>query len=173
MRQRPIGPLVGALQELVGRIPGLRRYRVSFLLSNTIRAALFVLFFVVIFGWKKLSYDYFNPFELLHWHEMGSVLVWGPALAVIVASLFIYRPFCSFVCPLGLITWVFELIAPGRIRVSSACTNCGICIEETECQTMPKLVEGSKAPPDCFGCGDCLGTCPEGAISFGWKKKNR
>jgi len=163
---------IGALQELVHRIPGLKRVRVSFLLSNIIRVALFALFLQVAFIWKELSYDYFNPFELLHWHDMGALMVWGPALAVLAASLFIYRPFCSFVCPLGLITWLAELVAPGRIRVSSACTNCGSCIAATSCQTMPALVERSKTPPDCFACGDCLDTCPEDAISFGWKKKD-
>ncbi len=67
-----------------------------------------ILTVIKFYFWKKISYDYFNPFELLHWHELGALAVWGPALAVAIASLFVYRPFCTFVCPLGLITWFFS-----------------------------------------------------------------
>ena len=163
---------VGAIQELVGRIPGLKRFRVPFSVSNTIRVLLFALFIALVIAIKRISYDYFNPFEFLHWHGLGKLAIWGPMTLVLLASFFIYRPFCSFICPLGLITWVAELVAPGRIRVSHACDNCGACVEKTDCQAMPALVAGKKVIPDCFGCGDCLGTCPTDAISFGWRKKD-
>ncbi|MCP4549924.1 MAG: 4Fe-4S binding protein [bacterium] len=162
---------IGALQELIGKIPGLKRFRVSFNVTNTIRTLLFLLFLVGVIVGKTIIYDHFNPFELLHWSNLGSPTVWGPTAAVLLAALFIYRPFCSFICPLGLITWLFERFSFGRIRVSDACDNCGRCIRRTDCQAMPKLVEGAKRIPDCHGCGDCLDTCPKDAISFGRGKR--
>jgi polyferredoxin len=162
---------MGAIQELVGRIPGLRRFRLSFALTNTVRIAAFALFFVVLFTAKKISYDWFhlNAFEFFHWQNLGHPAVWGPFAAVLAASLFVYRPFCALLCPLGLFTWLVEMISFGKIRVSRACTECGKCLKETDCQALPALVAGRAVVPDCHGCGDCLRVdCPESAISWRW-----
>jgi len=165
---------MGAIQELVGRIPGLRRFRLPFALTNTVRVVAFGLFFVVLFAARKISYDWFhlNAFEFFHWHQLGHPAVWGPFAVVIAASLFVYRPFCAFICPLGLITWVVETVSFGKIRVSRACTDCGKCLQETDCQALPALVAGKTVVPDCHGCGDCLRVdCPESAIAWRWGRR--
>lgn len=159
---------LGAMQELIGRIPGLSRRRLSFRLTNTVRVLALVLYFVVLLTVGVISYDYFNPFEALHWKDLTQPLIWIPLVAVVLASLAVYRPFCSFFCPIGLLSWSVERASFGKIRVSSACNECGVCLRKTDCQALPALVRHAKVVPDCHGCGDCLGTCPTKALAWSW-----
>jgi len=158
----------GAIQEVAGRIPRLKRFRLPFRWTNAIRVLLVAVFFVLLFSARRISYDYFNPFEFLHWGNLSHPLVWVPFTTMIVASLFLYRPFCTLICPIGLVSWLVERISLGRIRVGSACNDCGICLRTTDCQALPALVARKKVVPDCHGCGDCLDTCPKEAIRFVW-----
>ena len=164
---------LGAIQELIGRIPHLRRHVLSFRLTNTIRIAAMVLFFALLIAISKISYDYFNPFEMLHWREFDRPLIWAPFVIVILASLYLYRPFCSFLCPIGLLSWLFERFSVGKIRVGTECNQCGVCLDKTDCQALPALVASEKVIPDCHGCGDCFGTCSKEAISWIWGRPDR
>jgi polyferredoxin len=159
---------LGAIQEVVGRIPRLKRFRPSFRWTNWFRVLLVAFFFVLLFSARRISYDYFNPFEALHWSHLSHPLVWIPLTTVVAASLFLYRPFCTWICPIGLVSWAVERISLGRIRVGSSCNDCGLCLQKTDCQALPALVARSKIVPDCHGCGDCLDTCPKEAIRYRW-----
>jgi len=186
---------LGALQELINKIPSKLRFKqFNFTLFNSVRIALLAMFFFTFFAvkdhiaalgetleisptsgiWKFYSaynlYEPVNLFELLHW-EIDTVWIVMFTLLV-VASYLLYRPFCYLICPIGALTWLVELIAPGRVRVDhSLCNNCGECIEASPCPTIAKLVdENTKVVPDCTSCGECLNTCPTGAIKFGFKK---
>lgn len=186
---------LGALQELLNKIPFKPRFkRFNFTAFNSIRMALLVLFVLTFFAvkdqidylgekvgagtaentWTGLkSYSIYEPvnfFELLHW-QIDTMFVVMMTILVIV-SLLLYRPFCYLICPVGAITWLLEKIAPARVRVDrEKCTGCGVCQEESPCPTIHHLVEGdSRNIPDCTSCGECIGTCDEGAIEFGFKK---
>lgn len=129
----------------------------------------------------KMSYFYDRSLELVTgvipwdiWYDMIAVDV-GQFFFVmmgilIIASLFLYRPFCYGICPIGAITWLLEKIAPLRVRVDlKKCNNCGICDKVSPCPTIGPLHRGAHvmALPDCTSCGECLNSCPEDAISFG------
>jgi len=158
---------VGALQELFHRIPFPKRirFRLAFWITNTIRVLLFVLFVPVFYFLGVIIYDYINPFEFLHWRfELwGSILV----SVILIASLFIFRPFCYAACPLGLITWLFEQLSLVRVNVDrDKCTMCNICIKESPCPTVPAILKGKVIRPDCHPCGRCIELCPEDALRF-------
>ena len=160
---------IGAIQEAVHRIPLPSRLKkkIPFGITNRIRVLVFMVFLILVFTLGKAIYDYFNPFEFLHW-EFGflTIFVFG---VVIIASLFIYRPYCYFLCPLGLLTWILERISLFKVRLDKEkCTNCMVCVSDSPCPTVSAILEEKKSRPDCHACGRCIEVCPEDALRFGF-----
>ena len=84
----------------------------------------------------------------------------------LVASVFIFRPFCKYICPLGGLYSLFNPIAFYKIRLDkSKCIDCGAC--ERTCR-MQVQVRKQPNSPECIRCGDCGKVCPTGAISMGF-----
>lgn len=84
----------------------------------------------------------------------------GITAAVLIASLFIERAWCRYLCPLGGVLSVISRVGLLRIRREPAiCTDCTLCSK-----ACPVGIEPGKATPfasaDCIGCMDCLPTCP-------------
>ena len=158
---------IGAIQELFHSIPVPQRMKIKlpFKVTNWIRVLAFLVFVPLVFIFGKSIYDYINPFHALHWtFVLLDMLV---LTVVLIASVFIFRPFCYVLCPLGLYTWVLEHISISRIRVDQdLCTKCDNCVVATPCPAMPAIVDGKRSRPDCHACGICLDKCTEGAITF-------
>lgn len=158
---------IGALQEIFHRIPLSKKFKIKipFKIPNTIRISIFILFIILLFTARLNIYEYFNPFEFLHWgFELLAIFMLS---IVLIASIFIFRPFCYFICPLGLFTWVLEHISIIRIKVDNKkCTKCNKCVEESPCLAIPAILEEKKTRPDCFACGRCIEICPENALKF-------
>lgn len=91
--------------------------------------------------------------------------------AVLVSSMFIHRPFCRYLCPLGAFYSVFNRFSFYQIHLDvSRCIGCKKC--EKSC---PMAVEVTKDcnSPECIRCGKCRAVCPTGAISSGFVKKSK
>ncbi len=158
---------IGALQELFYKIPLPKKFKtkIPFKLSNFIRFAIFVIFIVLLLGLSFSLYLYLNAFHVLHWTWSWELLI--PIGIAFVGGLFIYRPFCYTVCPLGLATWVLEQVSVLRVRLDKqACTDCKICLKKSPCPTVPAILQEKKIRPDCHACGECIKVCPEDALSF-------
>jgi len=164
----------GALQELIYSIPILRKIKkrkLPFIFTNTIRACLFITVLLLMFGiigGRKgfIIYHYLNPFNLFDLHfEAFSIL-----LTVIIAlsvSFIAYRPFCQFICPFGLVSWIAERFSIFRVRIDKEkCTQCGACIKACPLEAAEGRVNGKKMPADCFSCARCLNVCPVDAIHY-------
>lgn len=103
---------------------------------------------------------------------IGFIFSWKVFLLLltITASIFIARPFCRFICPLGAIYGLFNPISLYKLEVNS-----DVCIKCNKCtNTCPISIETYKTPnsPECIRCGECIGACPTKAISssFGLKE---
>lgn len=164
----------GSLQELLFGLPGLRRLRrrkPPFWLSNTVRALLFVVVLLFLFGvvghHKGLVlYHYVNPFNLfnLDFHPGSIPITIG---IVLVLGLVSYRPFCQWVCPFGLISWLIERLSLYAVRVDpEKCTRCQACIRACPTHAARGKVLGEALPADCFSCMRCLDKCPVDALSY-------
>jgi len=106
-----------------------------------------------------------------------------PPVAVAIPFLFICgfmtvyflgaKGFCTYACPYGGFFGVADKIAPGRIRVTDACNECGHC---TAVCTSNVLVHaevkqyGMVVDPGCMKCMDCISVCPNDALYFGFGK---
>ncbi|MBU4188087.1 MAG: 4Fe-4S binding protein [Propionicimonas sp.] len=116
------------------------------------------------------DYDpYFTLFSL-HWlNPWTEALIVSVAIttAILVASLFVERLWCRYLCPLGAVFAVLGRFSFLRIRRDAAtCTDCNLC--DRPC---PVGITVSKADPvvnaDCIGCLDCVTTCPvRGALTI-------
>jgi ferredoxin-type protein NapH len=158
---------IGAAQEACHRIPLPSRMKKipSFKASNTVRIGAAVAFGVVMAVAGVSVYDYANPFEMLHWQmEIGALVIFASTL---VAGAFVFRPFCYFLCPVGLLTWVCEHASVLRVRLNKdLCTECEICVDESPCPAVRAILDGRRSRPDCHACGHCIESCPEGALKF-------
>ena len=86
------------------------------------------------------------------------------AAVVIILSLFMYRFFCRFICPLGAFYGFFNKIAIIGLKVDNTkCIHCGACAKD--CLMDTKIV-GDR---ECIQCGECIDKCEVKAIKV-WKK---
>ena len=164
----------GALQEIVNRIPAPsgKKIKLPFNISNGIRISIFVISFIMVLATGTDLYTYhniLNPFELFDWHfELVLAVLVG---AVLVASIFVYRPFCYLVCPVGLLTWLLEYVSIFRVRLlREKCNDCKKCILKSPCPSVKAIMDGDTLRPDCYACGVCIDECPKDALAFGVRK---
>jgi polyferredoxin/tetratricopeptide (TPR) repeat protein len=106
-----------------------------------------------------------------------------PPVAVAIPFLFIcgfmtvyflgQKGFCTYACPYGGFFSLADKIAPGKIRVTDACNQCGHC---TAVCTSNVLVHaevkeyGMVVDQGCMKCMDCVSVCPNDALYFGFGK---
>ena len=125
---------VGTLQELLYRLPVLnkiKKKRVPFWFSNSVRVAFFAFFLILVFGLisgiqDQSLYRYFNPFRLFEWNFK----ITAPIFVILIfgLSLIHYRPYCMFVCPFGLFSWLIQDVSIFKVRVNQdTCLDCGKC----------------------------------------------
>jgi Pyruvate/2-oxoacid:ferredoxin oxidoreductase delta subunit len=166
----------GALQELLYSLPilhRLKRRKVPFWLSNAVRAALFAAMLLLLFGvvgGRKgfVLYHYINPFNLFNFDFDDFSIPLTIALALGLALL-VYRPFCQFVCPFGLLSWLAERLSLARVRIDrERCTDCGACGRACPLQAAEHKVAGKPFGADCYSCARCLNVCPQDAIAYRW-----
>lgn len=99
---------------------------------------------------------------------VGGLYVWKIALAVLIlaATVFIYRSFCRFICPLGAFYSLFNRISIVNVRVDeSKCNHCNACVRN--CKMDVKAV----GDHECIMCGECQKHCDKCAISYCHKAK--
>lgn len=180
---------VGAVQELVAMLAdklGIKRNRFSFTVAQTVRLLIFILFIflsatAVIHGvfegrtYAISLYDYFNPFHGMEFganeNLLGYLIHYLPFVLTVVLAFKYYRPFCHFVCPIGLYTHWLEQVALSRITFKKdTCNNCNVCVKATPCTAIPEIMKEAALRPDCFACNDCIEKCLEGSFEVGIKR---
>lgn len=99
-------------------------------------------------------------------NSLGILFSWKLLLLIIAvtASIFIYRPFCRFICPLGAIYGLFNKLSVFGVKVEmDKCIGCDKCIQHC-------LMDCTKVGDrECINCGECIKVCPTKAISIGKK----
>lgn len=96
--------------------------------------------------------------------NLGPLFTWKFCLlmAIIIGSIFMFRFFCRFLCPLGALYGLFNHFAVFGIKLEkSKCTDCGLCV--SKCKVDIRHVNDH----ECINCGECIDVCPTQAIS--WK----
>lgn len=181
--------LFGLIQELLYKIPT-PKLKVPEKLDKRLRYLKYVFLIVAVFlltGFVKVenglvSVPYFCkyvcpvgmleggiPLVAMNSDLQASVgwrYIWkGILLAVTVgASVFIYRPFCKYVCPLGAFYGIFQKFSFLRLTVDSdRCVGCNAC--SRQCRMNVDVVNNPNSA-ECIRCGECTKVCPKSALSF-------
>ena len=100
--------------------------------------------------------------------SLGSLFRWKSAvlLGIVTLSVFFYRPFCKWFCPLGAIYALFNKFSLYSMNIDKEkCNGCGAC--NRVCK-MDVDVMNSPNSPECIRCGDCVSQCPKNALSKGF-----
>lgn len=173
----------GLIQELLHKIktPKLKKGRLTRILSKLkyVILAVFVIILPLIYAAKEYPLPAFckyicpagtlegavgllsNPENSEMLSLLGPIFTWKFLLLVlfVLGAIFIYRFFCRFFCPLGLIYGFFNKISFVGISADPAkCTECGLCY--SKCKMDVRRI----GDIECIGCGDCIEVCPTGAI---------
>jgi polyferredoxin len=88
-------------------------------------------------------------------------------ITVFIIGLLIHRPWCKYLCPIGLLFAVSNRISLLKIKLEKKrCTGCKKCLENcTLGQPLSKLERGF-ASVECVRCYDCVLNCPEGDVKL-------
>jgi len=166
------GCQLGTLQDLIFRLNRdtkdksgvFKQYKIPFVTTNGIRLAFFFVLTLVALLWAVDIVEPIDPFKVYKPAAIGAV---GAVFigAVLVAGLFVYRPWCHLFCPFGLVGWTFEKISIFKIIVDyETCIACETCAKACPSTVMTATLKRENVIPDCFSCGTCIEVCPTGSI---------
>lgn len=83
------------------------------------------------------------------------------ALALIIASIVMYRPFCRFFCPLGAFYGLFNKLSVFAMQIDE-----GKCIGCNACKRACLMDCHKVGDRECIACGKCKEVCPTKAINI-------
>ena len=104
-----------------------------------------------------------NKANASYFAMLGPLFTWKflVMVSIVVGSVFAFRLFCRFLCPLGGLYGLFNKLSLFGIKLEQKkCIDCGKCISHC------KLDIRHVGDQECISCGECIDVCPTQAISF-------
>ncbi len=166
---------LGAFQEFLF-IPKkfeLFRSRRAQRVMRYIRYVLLAALLIQLLVTKKILFNIVGPFKvafnLFSANTTGYVLL----ALLLISSVFIYRPFCKAVCPVGLILgWISKIPGSSVLGIGDNCKGCPSCAKACRMDAITRENRESVMDnQDCIACGDCLDSCRFNTLSFYRKGK--
>ncbi|MBD3350271.1 MAG: 4Fe-4S binding protein [Candidatus Lokiarchaeota archaeon] len=166
---------LGALQEMVSRINyksdiKSQKHRKKWRLeipkkyTKTIRWLFFVLIIFLFSIWNIAVIQMLNPFVGFSIIQNPEIHIYSipviSLMVIMIASIFVYRPWCRLLCPYGALSSLFSRFSKYELSRTDACTNCGLC--EKICPTKEAEVNADKS--ECYFCRRCIEVCPHEAL---------
>jgi len=167
---------LGALQEflfLPGKINWLKSSKAQRIL-RACRIILLVALVIQLIITQTNVFCQFDPFKvafnLISPHRIG----WYLLGLLLLTSLFIYRPFCRAICPIGLVLgWISKIPKASAIGWKKECKKCPQCSKCCKIHAIIELKESNSINNnECIFCGNCLDGCRTGSISFFRKSRS-
>ncbi|MEN6609656.1 MAG: 4Fe-4S binding protein [Methanoregulaceae archaeon] len=152
---------VGSIQELVyGVVPG---RKIVMEKSRALEISRFVIFLVTIaaalYGFNFMAFTGLYEFFTL---TVSGVFFIGAALVIL--SIFLYRPICRVLCPFGVIFSVLAHFGVGNLIRKKDCISCRKC--ESVCPVPVPVTGENDSKRECYLCGRCAESCPKDVIQL-------
>ena len=151
---------IGALQEIVYLIPikklKIRNktlpvvFRMIFFIAFVVLGVIFSMGILTFFGF----YDFFNL-------NVTSIFFYIFS-ALLLVSIFVYRPFCRFFCPYGALLSLASIKGLLKLQRNANCVDCKKC--EVVCPT--NEAGRTDLKQECYLCNRCKDVCPVDAIEY-------
>ena len=127
--------------------------------------AIWVLWLLIAQTSSVCKYDPFVKIFNLSINGVVNYIVVG---ILIVLSLFVNRPFCRAICPIGFVLgWVARIPYARRLHIKDSCVGCGKC--KTKCDKGAiigeKLIKHRVDANACIFCGECMSECPQKGLT--------
>ncbi|CAM2069401.1 4Fe-4S binding protein [Sulfidibacter corallicola] len=153
----------GALNELLfklGQKLGVKPFEFSDAVHHKLRylryGILLVLIAIFLYspeaGERAAEVEPFKTtFFVIPWQRQAGYLIWW--LVLLVAALFMFRPFCRYLCPLGGGLAILSSFRTSPPRRRSFCSSCKICTKGCE----PRAIRpnGTIDARECLNCMEC------------------
>lgn len=100
---------------------------------------------------------------------VGFLFQWkvGVLAVILLASVFLTRPFCKYLCPLGAFYGLFHRFSFYQMHLDHhTCIDCQAC--EKACPMQVPVRENINSR-ECIRCGKCKAVCPTCSISSGFR----
>lgn len=161
---------LGALQEflfLPGKVKVLQSEKAQKIM-RAIRIVLLIALIVQIFITKTNLFKTIDPFKVAFNLRAGNMLGWVLLGLLVISSVFIYRPFCKTVCPVGLMLgWVSKIPGASILAPKKECVGCKVCDTSCKINAITATSKISKLDnQECIACGNCITDCKKSAMYF-------
>ena len=168
---------VGSLQELISKImfkSNIKKQKnvkykidISLKTATIIRWIFFGVITVLAIFWSFSLLQIINPFTGFNFFTnplAPLLLIPGITLiSVIIASVFVYRPWCRLFCPFGALGSLVGRFTRYKYIRTEDCNDCGLC--EKICPTHQAERDSKKR--ECYYCNRCVTVCSQDAIKLG------
>lgn len=148
---------IGALQEILAvkdklfKIP----LRVEKMLSYLRYIILFSIIAITLISGKFIGQE-IMPFKAI-FNFKGNIVQVLLGILFVLISIFLYRPFCKFICPYSIVLEIAAKLPFNKFKCSdNGCSSCGLC--ERNCN-MNSIVNNKINHSKCIVCGECSECC--------------
>jgi len=164
----------GAIQEFLFQ----KRFslKIPHKIDKTLRYVKYIVLAAIVIAPLMFHYRILNsstqPFKVIF--NLG-----GPLSAVILigliglSSLFIYRPFCRYLCPVGALLGLSSMVGIHRLKINdTGCSSCKRCEKSCDIGAISsnKTIRDNELTTtlnnsECIMCGECSDVCSKDCIS--------
>lgn len=136
-------------------------------LSRHTKFALLFIILTASFLFNNAGLAFVEPF-LTFFPRHGSKLKWGFLALILILSLFYFRFWCKYLCPIGAFNGILSNWSIFKIRLAGICTGCKIC--DRICPVGAIELNQHNQPAinyaECILCNKCVGKCPQASLRW-------
>ena len=151
---------IGAIQELVYHMPTKKLKITNKNLPIFVHSLFFVIFLILGFVFSMGFLTYFGFRDFFHLRIVSPFFY--IFLTLLAISIFIYRPFCRFFCPYGMLLSLVSAKSIFKLQRKDDCIDCKKC--ERVCPTNEAGRDDLKQ--ECYLCNRCKDACPVNAVIY-------